>query len=105
MTDRKPAPAETRSLQTLILDLIADAGPGKSVNPNDVAKAAAAQKAKPTDVPDAWRRYTKPVRAEALGLARQGRLTILRKGKPVDPTKPIKGVIRLAAAGEEPAGG
>jgi hypothetical protein len=36
------------------------------------------------------------VRQQALHLARQGRIAILRKGRPVDPNKPVKGVIRLA---------
>ena len=35
-----------------------------------------------------------PVRTTALGLMRQGRLMITKKGKPVDPSS-FKGVIRL----------
>ncbi len=40
------------------------------------------------------------VRQQALHLARQGRIVILRKGRPVDPHAPVKGVIRLAPAGD-----
>ena len=50
--------------------------------------------------PDAWRRYLPAVRHQALNLARRGRLTILRKGKPVDPHAPFKGVVRLGRAAE-----
>lgn len=100
MTD--PSGSEPTSLRDLILALAAAAGPGKSINPNDVAKAAAARKAKPTDPPDTWRRYTKQVRAEAIGLAREGKLIVLRKGKPADATKPVKGIIRLALPEDRP---
>ena len=38
------------------------------------------------------------MRQQALNLARQGRILILRKGRPVDPHAPVKGVVRLALA-------
>ena len=38
-----------------------------------------------------------PVRRAAAGLARDGRIEILRKGKPVPP-EAMRGVIRLRAA-------
>jgi hypothetical protein len=79
-----------------ILRLVAARGPGKSVCPSEVARAYAEARRKPTDPPDLWRRYMAPVRQQAKNLARQGRLAILRKGKPVDPNQPVKGVIRLA---------
>ena len=79
-----------------ILAEIAARGPGKSISPIDAARAYAAPRAKPSDPPDAWRRYLPATRQQALHLARAGRIAILRKGKPVDPHKPIKGVIRLA---------
>jgi hypothetical protein len=90
MTD----PATT--LRDIMLELAAACPPGRFIDPNDAARAAAKRKAKPTDPPDLWRRYSKQARAEAIGLAREGKLLVLRKGKPVDPTKPIKGVIRVA---------
>jgi hypothetical protein len=37
-----------------------------------------------------------PIRRVAVALAEQGRVVILRKGKPVDP-RDFKGVYRLAA--------
>jgi hypothetical protein len=71
-------------------------GPGKSICPSEVARAFADQRRKPTDPPDLWRSYMTPVRQQAKALAREGHIAILRKGKPVDPTGPVKGVIRLA---------
>ncbi len=84
-----------------ILTLIAAQPAGKSVTPEAVARAIAAERAKPSDPPDAWRRYLNPVKQQALNLARRGRIAILRKGKPVDPRVPVKGVIRLAAAPDD----
>jgi len=71
-------------------------GPGKSVCPSEVARAFADQRRKPTDPPDLWRSYMNPVRQQAKALARQGHIAILRRGRPVDPHAPVKGVIRLA---------
>jgi hypothetical protein len=58
---------------------------GKSIEPAEVAKALQ---------PEQWQRMMPKVRGMALGLMRQGRLTITKKGKPVDPNG-FKGVIRL----------
>ena len=80
-----------------ILRLVAECGAGKSISPDQAAKAFAEARARPSDPPDAWRRYLNAARQQALFLARSGRITILRKGKPVDPGEPVKGVIRLAA--------
>ena len=79
-----------------ILRLVAECGAGKSISPDQAAKAFADDRARPSDPPDAWRRYLNAARQQALFLARSGRITILRKSKPVDPSEPIKGVIRLA---------
>lgn len=74
-------------VETAIFDLLAKAGPGKSISPEEVAKAVD---------PDAWRRTLGHVRAVAKGLARQGKLVITRHGKPADP-EDFKGVYRLKA--------
>lgn len=83
-------------LARTILDLLAACGPGKSICPSEAARAYAAGRARPSDPPDLWRRYLPAARQQALHLARRGRIDILRKGKPVDPHAPVKGVIRLA---------
>ena len=76
-------------IEAAIFEKLAKANPknvgGKSIEPSDVAKALQ---------PEQWQRMLPKVRATALGLMRQGRLTITKKGKPVDPNA-VKGVIRL----------
>ena len=72
-------------VETTILDLLAKVPPGKSVSPEEVARALD---------PEGWRRLLGHVRATARGLARQGRLEITRHGKAADPEK-SKGVYRL----------
>lgn len=73
------------SIDNAIFDLLAQAGPGESINPNQVAQAVD---------PETWRRQLPKVRTTAVGLARQGKIEILRKGKPVDPNT-FKGIYRL----------
>ena len=76
-------------IETAIFEKLAKADPkgvgGKSIEPSDVAKDLQ---------PEQWQRMLPKVRACALGLMRQGRLTITKKGKAVDPDS-FKGVIRL----------
>ncbi len=88
-----------------IFDLLAARGPGKSICPSEAARAMQAAHGKASAPSDAWRRYLAPVRQQALHLARRGELLILRKGKPVDPQKPVKGVIRLALPRPGPSDG
>lgn len=77
------------SIETVIFDLLAALPPGKSVSPEEVAKAAD---------PESWRRRLSQVRGVAVGLARQNKLVILRHNKPADPDK-FKGVYRLRLPG------
>ena len=84
MTDHEAIAAE-------ILRQTTERGPDKSICPSEVARALA-----PTE--EAWRRLLGPVRATAIRLAREGRVEVLRKGKPVDPEAEIRGVIRLRIA-------
>ena len=73
-------------VETAIFDLLAaKVAPGKSVSPEEVARAVD---------PEGWRRTLGHVRAVARGLARQGKLVILRHNKPADP-EDFKGVYRL----------
>lgn len=75
----------SQAVEDAILDLLGKLPPGKSVSPEDVAKAVDAA---------GWRRELGKVRPVAVGLARAGRLTILRHNKPADPEK-FKGVWRM----------
>ena len=73
-------------VESAIFELLgAKLAPGKSVSPEEVARAVD---------PEGWRRLLGHVRAVARGLARQGKLVILRHGKPADP-EDFKGVYRL----------
>lgn len=82
-------------IETAIFDLLAKVAPGKSVSPEEVARAAD---------PEGWRRTLGHVRAVARGLARQGKLVILRHNKPADPDD-FKGVYRLRLPDAETAEG
>ena len=64
-----------------------------TICPTDAAKAFAAARGE-----DAlgWRSHLQDVRRAAVRLAREGRLVIYRKGKPVDPDD-FRGVYRLGA--------
>lgn len=76
-----------------ILDALHAAKPGSTIAPEVVARAIGTAKARPSDRPNAWRRYLAAVKQQALHLARQGRIEIVRKGKPVDLAD-FKGVVR-----------
>jgi len=75
----------TSSPDDAILDALAALPPGKSLDPAQVAR---------TLQPERWQRALPQVRAAAVGLARAGRVVILRHGKPADP-ETFKGVWRL----------
>jgi hypothetical protein len=72
-------------IEDAILQKLSALEPGKSIEPAEVAKAIQ---------PEQWQRMLPKVRAAALGMMRQGRLTITKKGKVVDPDA-FKGVTRL----------
>jgi hypothetical protein len=81
-------PADTVAAE--ILRQAEACGRDGSISSMDVARAL---------VPDdTWRRLLGPVRAAAGRLQRDGRIEILRKGKPVPP-EAVRGVIRLRIAG------
>ena len=66
-------------------------GVEKSICPSEVARAL-------VPAGSVWQSLMEPVRRAALDLAREGRIDILRKGKPVETgaaMAAIKGVIRL----------
>jgi hypothetical protein len=73
------------SIEAAIFDLLGKAGPGKSVSPEEVARAVD---------PEGWRRQLSQVRSTAVSLARSGGLVILRHNRPADPDD-FKGVWRM----------
>ena len=82
----------TSPIEDAILEQLVAVPGGKSIAPEDVAKALQ---------PERWQRLLGQVRSTAVGLARQGRLVILRHNKPADPDT-FKGVwrMRLPAAND-----
>ena len=70
-----------------LLRIAAERGPEKSLCPTDVARAVSAEN---------WRPVLSAVRKVAADLARQGKIEILRKGKPINPDD-MRGVVRLRA--------
>jgi hypothetical protein len=83
----------SEAVEAAIFDLLSKVDPGKSVSPEDVARAVD---------PAGWRRELGKVRAVAVGLARAGRLVILRHSKPADPDS-FKGVWRMRLPDAPPA--
>lgn len=100
MTDRPDGPPPSggrpkkRTVRDIILELAAAAGEG-SIGPGDVAKVFAEERRRPGAPVQSAHRWSRIVREEAIGLARAGKVHILRKGRPVDPHAPVKGVIRI----------
>ncbi|MQX35338.1 DUF3253 domain-containing protein [Roseospira navarrensis] len=80
-----------------ILTAVTERGPGKTLCPSEVARTLAG------DGPD-WRPWLRSVRATAIALAKDGRIGIYRKGKPVSDPGAVKGVIRLGVAPGQPSG-
>lgn len=78
-------------IETALLRLLAERG--KSIDPTELARRLAG-----TDE-TRWRLMMKPIRTVAVALAHQGRVQILRKGKPADPSD-FKGIYRIAPPAE-----
>jgi len=76
---------ETDPIRAEILRQATARGAGRSICPSEVARALR---------PDDWHPLMGPVRRAAVTLAREGRLEVLRKGKPAD-LDALRGVIRL----------
>jgi hypothetical protein len=73
-------------IEAAILQLVAAAPEGRSISPADAAKAA--------DSENHHKRFGH-VRQAAIRLAKAGKVTILRKGKPVPDVETFKGVYRI----------
>jgi hypothetical protein len=78
------------TIEAALLRLIAERGPGKTLDPAEAARALGGGH------PDQWGPLMQPIRRVAVALAEQGRVVITRKGKAVDP-RDFKGVYRLIA--------
>lgn len=74
-----------------ILETLSESG---SLAPVDIARAIGERRRRPSDKPDAWRRYLVPVKQQMLHLARAGEIEIVRKGEVVDP-EDFRGIVRM----------
>ena len=90
MENQSITAADSREIEATLLRLVAERGPGKTVDPTEAARALGGLH------PDGWGPLMQPIRRVAVSLAERGRVVILRKGKPVDP-RDFKGVYRLTA--------
>jgi len=97
-TDAALDPVAEAILQTLA------ASDKPAISAETVCQAIQTHRARPGDGPQAWRKYMRAVKQQALHLARSGRIEILRKGKPVDPDD-FKGVWRMRLPRDESATG
>lgn len=82
-------PHADTAIADAILQLVQARGATSSICPSEAARAL--------DGVD-WRPLMGPVRRVAAALARDGRIDILRKGKPIDPAA-LHGVVRLRVRG------
>lgn len=80
------------AVEAAILQLLAEAGSGKTVSPTDAARVLTTG--------NDWHLLMPLVRRVAVRLAQDGRIVIYRKGKPVDPND-FKGVYRLGLTRED----
>ncbi len=76
-------------IEAVLLRLLRERGVDKSICPSEAARELGGPH------PDGWGPLMIPVRRVAVRLAQEGRLVVLRKGKPVDPAD-FKGVYRLS---------
>jgi hypothetical protein len=72
-------------IEETIAALLSQVREGESISPNDVAKLLN---------PEGWRRELPKIRAVIVGMARQGRLEMLRKGRPTEPEE-VRGIYRI----------
>ena len=89
---KTPAPLDP--VAVVLLDHLATLPQDKSSAPDDVARAYAEIRRKPSDGRDLYKRYQRAVKEQAIHLARAGRIEILRRGEPVNPDD-FKGVWRM----------
>jgi len=84
----------------VILYIIRAVERGSPVAPRDIAIEIADDRAKENSPKDAWRKYFLAVKQQAKHLAREGRISILRRGKPIDPNK-MKGLVKFSLPVED----
>ena len=77
-------------IELTLVRLVEERGADKSVCPSEVARALGGPH------PDGWGPLMQPVRRVAVRLTKEGRVQILRKGKPVADPDDFRGIYRLS---------
>lgn len=95
MNDETPQETESKP-DPVGEDILAALAPGKELSMQAMARLVADLRAKPKDKKrkEYWRKYMTAVKQQAVHLARQGRIEIVRKGEAVDPND-FKGIVKL----------
>ncbi|GAB6842577.1 hypothetical protein HNR00_004567 [Methylorubrum rhodinum] len=81
--------ASDAEIEETMLRLVAERGADKTCCPSEVARALGGPH------PDGWGPLMQPVRRVAVRLTKQGRVQIVRKGKPVADPDDFRGIYRL----------
>ncbi|WP_417317140.1 DUF3253 domain-containing protein [Emcibacter sp.] len=91
------SPEEREKTEDYVISYIMEAiEDGKTASPRDIAIMISNDRA-PKEAPqDYWRKYMLAVKQQAKHLARKGRISILRRGEPIDPEK-MKGLVKFSA--------
>ena len=89
------APPDPESIARAVLTRLATRRPGVTICPSEVARALAPEEA-------AWRALMPAIREAARTLARDGRLRVTQRGRPLDPEAAWSGPVRLAAPRSAP---
>lgn len=84
--------ASDEAITDALLELVAARGAGKTVCPSEVARALGGPH------PEGWSPLMQPVRRVAVRLMKEGRVLILRKGRPVVDPDDFRGIYRLGPA-------
>ncbi|KQP50504.1 MULTISPECIES: DUF3253 domain-containing protein [unclassified Methylobacterium] len=85
----KPVRPSDALITETILAMVETRGADKTVCPSEVARALGGPH------PEGWSPLMQPVRRAAVALVKQGRIAILRKGRPVDDPDDFRGIYRL----------
>ena len=85
---------EAKIEDPVVIAILGALSGGKTSAFQDVARTIAKERRKPKDGPNLWRRYMNAVKQQAIHLAKSGRIEIMRKGEPVDPSN-FKGIVTI----------
>lgn len=98
MTQFQASSPDRTTIADAIETAVRERGAGKTVCPSEVARALVGSDEK------LWRQLMKPIKTEAMRLAREGRVDIRRKGQSVAP-EGLKGIYRIGPPGVSSSAG